>query len=41
MEAGEAGDCTADFKLTVTDTKGTTDTQTLKLSLINDLPAQP
>jgi hypothetical protein len=41
MEAGEAGDCTADFKLTVTDTKGTTDTQTLKLSLINDIPAQP
>jgi hypothetical protein len=33
-EAG-GGNLTVDFKLTVTDTKGTTDTKTIKLSLID------
>jgi hypothetical protein len=33
------GTCTADFALTVTDTKGTTESKTVKLSLVDDTPA--
>ncbi len=39
MEAGETGECTANFKLTVTDKKGTTTTKTIKLSLVDDTTA--
>ncbi len=38
--AGESGGCTADFKLTVTDTKGTTKEATIALSLIDDSAAE-
>ncbi len=37
--AEESGDCTADFKLTITDGKGKTETKTIKLSLIDDTTA--
>ncbi len=38
--AGETGDCTADFTLKVTDTKGTTKEATIALSLIDDSAAE-
>ncbi len=37
--AGETGDCTAEFKLTVVDTKGSSAEAAVKLNLIDDIPA--